>query len=232
MQNQNYDHQESFQSKNQKSQESSTSLENSLDQFVDSVFQLIMGIQDYQSPFARREPYSPEEAERLCKEITQKAALKTAGISATASLPGGFIGFVTILPELLMIFRIQGMLVKDIASIYGKEAQLTKELLLFSLFKNGSAHLFRKFVEESGVRILIRPATVRAFQAVLQKLGLTISRRILRKNLTRWVPIAGAALTGSFTYFDTLSVGKNAVEIFSKEIQVYPLLESPSETES
>lgn len=229
LQNQKSSSQDSF--KNQKEEFSSKENLNpssALDQFVDSLFQMIVGVEEYVSPFRRNEPYPPYEAEKLTDELIKNAAFKTASISATCALPGGFAGFLTILPELIMIFRIQGYLVKDIASIYGKEAQLTKELLLFSLFKNGGAHLFRKFVEETSVRILIRPTTVRAFQGFLKSIGLTVTRRIIRKNLTRWIPLAGAALTGGFTYFDTMSVGKNAKELFSKDIIIYPLLNDKS----
>jgi uncharacterized protein (DUF697 family) len=137
----------------------------------------------------------------------------------------------TLLPELLLIFRIQGYLVKDIASIYGKDAQLTKELLLFSLFKHGGAHLFRKFIEETGVKIMIRPTTVRAFQVVLQKIGLDFTRRVVRKNLSRWIPFAGAAITGGFAYYDTKAVGSNAKSIFSKEILLLPEINESSSTQ-
>ncbi len=202
------------------------------DEMFQSLVQLISGIEDYRSPFCREDGLPSPNADSLCEEIIQQASWKTAAISATCSLPGGPIGFLTILPELIMIFRVQGYLVKDIAAIYGKDAQLTKELLLFSLFKNGGAHLFRKFVEETSVKILIRPATVKTFQTLLEKVGLSISRRILRKNLTRWVPLAGAVMTGGFTFFDTTTVGRNAKEIFSKEIIFQTSLpeDAPSKT--
>lgn len=183
---------------------------------------MIAGVEEYESPFRRADGQAHPEPEKLVDEITKSAAWKTGSISATCSLPGGALGFLTLLPELIMIFRIQGYLIKDIASIYGKDAQMTRELLLFCLFKHGGAQLFRKFIEETGVKILIRPTTVRAFQAVLQKIGLDFTRRVLRKNMTRWVPLAGAAITGSFAYFDTKAIGKNAKEVFSKEIILLP----------
>ncbi|WCL49421.1 hypothetical protein [Leptospira sp. GIMC2001] len=191
---------------------------NGLDDFLQKMVELVSGIEDYQSPYSG----SDRPPEELTEEIIKNAAWKAGTISATCSLPGGAFGFLTLVPELVMIFRLQSYLVKDIAAIYQKEAQLTRELLLFCLFKHGGAHLFRKFIEETGVRILIRPTTVRAFQSILQKLGMDISKRVLRKNLTRWVPFAGAAITGSFAFFDTKAVGKNAIDIFSKDIVILP----------
>lgn len=189
-----------------------------LEHFLQSMVQLISGIEDYKSPYLLEKGKNHPNPEALVREVIKSASLKAGTISATCSLPGGAFGFITLLPELILIFRVQGNLVKDIASIYGKEAQLTKELLLFSLFKHGGAHLFRKFIEETGVKIMIRPTTVRAFQGILQKIGLDFSRRVVRNNLSRWIPFAGAALTGSFAYFDTRTVGTNAKAIFTKEI--------------
>jgi hypothetical protein len=197
-----------------------------VEQFLQGMVQLVSGVEDYVSPFHREDGLAHPNPEILVEEISKSAAWKAGSISATCSLPGGALGFLTLLPELIMIFRVQGYLIKDIATIYGKEAQLSRELLLFCLFKHGGAQLFRKFIEETGVKILIRPTTVRAFQAMLQKVGLDFTRRVLRKNMTRWVPLAGAAITGSFAYFDTKAIGKNAQQVFSKEII---LLESPIE---
>jgi hypothetical protein len=188
---------------------------NDLDIFLQKLVEMLSGIQEYKSPYSK----ITENPELVVDEIIKNCAWKASTISATCSLPGGVFGFFTLLPELVMIFRIQGMMIKDIASVYGKEAQLNRELLLFCLFKHGGAHLFRKFIEETGVKILIRPTTVRAFQALLQKVGLDISKRVLRKNFTRWVPFAGAAITGTFAFLDTKAVGKNTKEIFTKEIE-------------
>lgn len=205
---------------NQKNSSISPTQKPGLEEFLERMFEFLSGIDSYESPYANYTSLDDEDRLRIAKDLTNQSALRAGTISASFSLPGGPIGFLTLIPEVFMIFRIQGNLVKDIASLYGKEAQLTKELLMFSMFKHGGAHLFRKFIEETGVRVLIRPTTVRAFQGLLQKLGLTISRKILKKNLARWVPFAGAAITGSFAYFDTKTVGQNALDLFSKEISI------------
>lgn len=189
-----------------------------MDLFLQKIVEMLSGIQSYQSPYKE----IVDNPEIIVEEIIKNASWKAGTISATCSLPGGAFGFLTLLPELIMIFRIQGTMIKDISCIYGKETQLNRELLLFCLFKHGGAHIFRKFVEETGVKVLIRPTTVRAFQALLQKIGLDISKRVLRKNLTRWIPLAGAAVTGTFAFMDTKSVGNNTRQIFSKIIEIVP----------
>lgn len=54
--------------------------------------------------------------------IARKAATKAAAVSGTLALPPGPAGLVTIVPDLIAIWRIQQAVVADIAAIYGKTA--------------------------------------------------------------------------------------------------------------
>ncbi|MBM9591655.1 hypothetical protein JWG41_14450 [Leptospira sp. 201903075] len=182
--------------------------------FLDGLVELFAGLEDYRSPYAP----TIQPPDNLIQELVQNASFKSGLVSATCSLPPGPLGILSILPELLFVYRIQGHLILDIAALYGKEVQVTKELLLYCLFKHGGAHVFRKIIEESSLKILIRPTTVRVFQTMLEKLGLMISKSILRKQFARWIPIGGAVVTGTFAYYDTKRVGKTAMDLFSKEI--------------
>ncbi|TGL15336.1 hypothetical protein [Leptospira meyeri] len=193
--------------------------------FLDGLIELFAGLEDYRSPYAP----TIQPPDDLIRELVQNASFKSGLISATCSLPPGPLGILSILPELLFVYRIQGHLILDIAALYGKEVQVTKELLLYCLFKHGGAHVFRKIIEESSLKILIRPTTVKVFQTLLEKLGLLISKSIIRKQFARWIPIGGAVVTGTFAYYDTKRVGKTAMDLFSKEIhaeEIRELLES------
>ncbi|MCW7491362.1 hypothetical protein ND861_01705 [Leptospira sp. 2 VSF19] len=193
--------------------------------FLEGLIELFAGLEDYRSPYAP----TIQPPENLIQELVQNASFKSGLISATCSLPPGPLGILSILPELLFVYRIQGHLILDIAALYGKEVQVTKELLLYCLFKHGGAHVFRKIIEESSLKILIRPTTVKVFQTMLEKLGLMISKSLIRKQFARWIPIGGAVVTGTFAYYDTKRVGKTAIELFSKEIhaeEIRELLES------
>lgn len=189
--------------------------------FLDGLVELFAGLEDYRSPYAP----TIQPPDNLIQELVQNASFKSGLISATCSLPPGPLGILSILPELLFVYRIQGHLILDIAALYGKEVQVTKELLLYCLFKHGGAHVFRKIIEESSLKILIRPTTVRVFQTMLEKLGLMISKSILRKQFARWIPIGGAVVTGTFAYYDTKRVGKTAMDLFSKEIHAEEIRE-------
>ncbi|TGL86778.1 hypothetical protein EHQ68_15925 [Leptospira congkakensis] len=189
--------------------------------FLDGLIELFAGLEDYRSPYAP----TIQPPDNLIQDLVQNASFKSGLISATFSLPPGPLGILSILPELLLVYRIQGHLILDIAALYGKEVQVTKELLLYCLFKHGGSQVFRKIIEESSLKILIRPTTVRVFQTMLEKLGLLISKSIIRKQFARWIPIGGAVVTGTFAYYDTKRVGKTAMELFSKEIHAEEIRE-------
>lgn len=193
--------------------------------FLDGLVELFAGLEDYRSPYAP----TIQPPDNLIQELVQNASFKSGLVSATCSLPPGPLGILSILPELLFVYRIQGHLILDIAALYGKEVQVTRELLLYCLFKHGGAHVFRKIIEESSLKILIRPTTVRVFQTMLEKLGILISKSIIRKQFARWIPIGGAVVTGTFAYYDTKRVGQTAMDLFSKDIhaeEIRELLES------
>ncbi|MDF3820700.1 hypothetical protein P3G55_12355 [Leptospira sp. 96542] len=183
--------------------------------FLEGLIELFAGLDDYRSPYAP----TIQPPGDLIRELTKNASYKSGLVSATCSLPPGPLGILSILPELLFIYKIQGQLVKDIAALHGKEIHVTRELLLYCLFKHGGAQVFRKIIEETSLKVLIRPTTVRVFQSALERIGVFISKSIIQKQFVRWVPLGGAVVTGTFAYFDTKRVGKTAEELFSKEIE-------------
>ncbi len=187
-----------------------------METFSERAFQLFTGLESYQSPYAE----SISNPEELVKDLTESAALKAAGISAGLSLPGGFVSLITILPELFLVYRIQGQLVKDIASLYGKETFVNRELLIYCMFKQTGIQFMERLVEDIGTKIIIRPSTLKFLENVLQKIGIQISKRLMKNSLLKWLPIVGAVLTGGLTYLDTKYVSSTAVGMFSKKIEM------------
>lgn len=57
---------------------------------------------------------------------------------------------------LIAMWRIQSQLVSDIASVYGKTANLGKEHMLWCLFKHSAAQAFTDVAFRAGERYLIR----------------------------------------------------------------------------
>ncbi len=154
------------------------------------------------------------------RALATAAARKAGAISTGLSLPPGPVGMLTILPDLLAIWNLQSKLVADIASAYGKTAFLTRESMVYCLFKHGGAALLRDVVVRTGERFVVRPTTLRVMQNLLSKVGVRTTQRALGQTLARYVPLLGAAAIGAYAYYDTSKVAANAIELFSSEIVI------------
>ena len=151
-------------------------------------------------------------------QVSRAAARNASLISGSMALPPGFLGWLTVLPELYGVWKLQAQMVSDIASIYGKQSTLGREQLLYCLFKHVSAQLFRDVVVRVGERVVVREASLKVLQAIAQQVGVKVSQAMLGKSLSRFVPLIGAVGVGAYAYFDTLQVAKNAVELFEREM--------------
>lgn len=153
----------------------------------------------------------------------KSASLKAASVSAALAIPPGPLGMITVLPDLLLIWRIQAQMVSDIAAIHGKAGFLTREAMLFCLFKHGASQLFRDIVVRVGERYVLRRTSLRMVQKVCERLGLRVTQRMLGASISRWIPIAGAVAVGWYTRYDTKQVGESALELFSKDLSTEDL---------
>jgi len=154
------------------------------------------------------------------KVIARTAALKAAAYSAGLALPPGPLGFFTILPDLKIIWGIQQQVVVDIAACYGKSASVTREVMIYCLFRHAAAILVRDLVVRVGERLLVRRVALRTIQALLGRIGIRLTQKIIGSTVSRWIPFLGAAGIGVYSYFDTQAVAKTAMELFPGDFQI------------
>ena len=152
--------------------------------------------------------------------ISRIAARRTSLVAGSLSLPPGFLGWLTVVPELISVWKIQAQMVADIAAIYGKQKSLGREQMLYCLFKHVSAQLFRDIVVRVGAKVVIQQTTQKMIQSIAQQLGIKLTHKIISKSAARFVPFLGAVGVGAYAYFDTLQVAKNAVELFEGDITI------------
>jgi hypothetical protein len=174
----------------------------------DAILKLVSSIPSSSEPTAA-------DPKARSQRLATTAARKAAAISAGMALPPGPIGMLTIIPDLLAIWKIQRQLVADIARVYDKTAALTRESMLWCLFKHGAAALLRDVVVRVGERFVIKRATLRLFQQLLAKISVRITQRVLGRTISRWVPLIGALSVGAYAYYDTSQVAASAIELFS-----------------
>jgi hypothetical protein len=162
---------------------------------------------------ATTEQKSPLPRERV-RAIQTTAALKAAAVSGTLALPPGPYGIATLIPDLLVVWRIQAQMVADIAGAYGRAATLSQEQMLYCLFRHAAAQVVRDLVTRVGERIVFRQATLRALQTAAAKIGVQVSQRMIAKSVARWLPVVGSLGVAGYAYYDTAQVGATAIELF------------------
>jgi hypothetical protein len=159
------------------------------------------------------ETAAPEPLDRA-RAIINAAAARAAMVSGGLALPPGPLGLLTIIPDLVAIWRIQAQMVADVAGIFGRTAELTREQMLYCLFKHAAAQLVRDLAVRVGERVLIRRLSSDALRELLKKIGVRVSERLIGKSVSRWLPIVGAVGAGAYAYYDTAQVGKTSIELF------------------
>ena len=139
-----------------------------------------------------------------------KAAGKASLTAGAFAIPLGPIGWLTILPEMVAVWRIQAQLVVDIAALHGRKPSITREQMIFCLFRHTAAQAVR-----AGERLIVQQVTMQVLKKVAEAIGVKIARRVVGKGLTRWLPVIGVVGVAGYAYFDTVQVGSAALEMFS-----------------
>lgn len=161
-----------------------------------------------------------DQPEARAHAIGRAAARQASMLASTMALPPGFFGWLTVLPELVGVWKLQSQMVADIAGVYGKSASMDREQMVYCMFKHVSAQLFRDVVVRVGERFLIQRASSAVMQSVVQKLGIKVTQSVLGKGVSRFVPLLGAVGVGAYAYFDTRQVARTAIELFSSDIVI------------
>jgi hypothetical protein len=155
-----------------------------------------------------------ENSDEKIKKLIRQAAVKASLVSATLSVPAGVTGVLTSIPDIAAIWRIQAQLVSDIAATYGKFAQLSREAMVWCLFRHSAAQLVRDIAVRTGSRIVVQKVSFAVLEALLKKIGLKVSTKFLGRAALRAIPAIGAIGNGAYSFYDTTEVGKTAAAYF------------------
>ena len=170
---------------------------------------------------ASQEPPAQQPRARAT-QIAQRTKRRTAAISAAAALPPGPLGWLTLLPEAVAVWRLQAQMVSDIAAAYGRSPALTPELMLHCLFQHAANRATGGLVVRVGERILVRRMSLQALQPVARAVALRVTRRTVARGVARWLPGVGSVVIATYAWFDTGTVARTAIDAFSRPIEVNP----------
>ncbi|PCI36277.1 MAG: hypothetical protein COB53_10180 [Elusimicrobia bacterium] len=155
-----------------------------------------------------------EEPEAAIEEFSGDAARDAALITGALSLAPGPAGMATILPELAAVWRRQARLVADIAAVTGKSDELTKEIMMYCLYRHVARKAMKNLLISGGEGVLVGRAKRRAMHEALSVLTARLAKRVAARAAARWVPVVGAGALAVYSYQDTQMVGKTAREVF------------------
>jgi hypothetical protein len=161
-----------------------------------------------------RETRSDNPHERALA-IRKMAALKAAAVSGTLALPAGPLGLLTVLPDLIAVWRIQAQMVADISGAFGTTMLLGREQMLYCLFRHAAAQVMRGIGTRVGERVVFNRASLGVIDAVARRLGVRVSEHVVARSVSRWIPIVGSVGVAGYAYYDTARVAATAVEVFA-----------------
>ena len=156
------------------------------------------------------------------RSLARTAARKAAATSGSLALPPGPLGLLTLVPDLIAVWKIQSQLVADIAAVYGRSATLTKEQMVYCLFRHLASQAVRDLVVRAGERWLVQRASLALLQTVASRIGVKLSKKMIGSSLSRWLPLVGALGVGAYAYYDTNQVASTAMELFERDIELHP----------
>lgn len=150
--------------------------------------------------------------------ITARAGRRAFITSASLSLPPGPVGWLTVLPELVAIWKIQAQMVADIAGAFGQKSTLTREQMLYCLFRHTAAQAVRDLAVRAGQRVVVRHVTGRALRNMADRIGVRFSHRAVRHGVSRLLPVVGSIGVGAYAWMDTRQVAHTSIAMFSRPI--------------
>ena len=177
-------------------------------------------ILDYVGHTPATAEHRKERPESRARAIASTAARQAAVTAGTLTLPPGPLGWLTLLPQLRALWKLQTQMVADIAGCYGRTTELGREEMLYCLFRHTDAQAVRDLVAGIGQRFVVHRASRPEVQAVALKIALHISQRVIGKVIARWIPVFGALGASAYAYYDTSQVARTAIDFCAGVIDV------------
>jgi hypothetical protein len=153
---------------------------------------------------------------RRARALAHSAATRAAMTAGGLALPPGLLGWLTIVPELLAVWKMQAQMVADIAAVYGNDTRVTREQMIYCLFRHTAAQAVRDLAVQVGGRLLVQQASLGVLQTAAHSVGVHLTQHAISKGISRWLPVAGALGVGAYAYYDTRHVAQTAIALFER----------------
>jgi hypothetical protein len=148
-------------------------------------------------------------------EMIDEAARKAFKISTALGLIPGPIGFVSIIPEVVALTKLQINLIYRIARHYNRRETVDEEIILLILANVMGVAGGEALIRKAGAALVIKSANTRAVRALARRIGTRIIDRAAEKAIGRWIPLLTAPLFGYFSRSLTRRIGMEANRLLS-----------------
>ena len=156
---------------------------------------------------------------RTVEQLISSASRKAFVISCTAAIPPGFFGWATIIPELIMITKIQINLIYSIAKFYNQSDKVMISLLAI-IFSNAlGLELGKGVLKKAGVGIIISKTSAKLLEPILKNISVKTLSKLIARLPSRWIPLIAAPFFGAWSASNTKVIGYEANRLFSKNIK-------------
>ena len=184
---------------------------------INSAFDYVI---ENRSDYYRKNPSNLPQLDSVSGLISSYTR-NNAAISGGASLIPGPWGMAAVIPELTLVIRNQIQMVYDIGVANGKQAQLTKELLI-GIFLTAMGSSAGSLLTIHGGKILVRRASLQVIQKIIAMLGGRVTQQVIKSTVSKWLPVVGAGAMAAWTGYMTKNIGEKANELFKLEIEDDP----------
>lgn len=142
-------------------------------------------------------------------QIVEAYAKKNMMLAAASSIVPGPFGVLGSIPELLLNFDNQMSMIYDLGCAHGKEALLTKELLLDIPTMAFGGKVDLAALQDQAAGAVESPREILIDKA--QVLGEALVDRTLKRSVVQFIPVAGPVLMGTWAKLATSRVSKSSV---------------------
>lgn len=149
--------------------------------------------------------------EQIAQRLIRSAALKAATTGAVAGGVGGPLALLTMAPDIFNLVRQQSRLILAIAFLHERTPNTPdrlKEVTATLAISTGAA------ASRRGIVMLLEKGLG---SGIAYKIAKKLAGRMLARKLPTLAPIAGGAIGGAVNYLAVRSVGRLALDYYSKE---------------
>lgn len=185
------------------------------EQIAEQLFPLFDSVLDERAKHYEKNPGSvprPAELDRLIKAYARQCSFLVGGCNL---IPGPW-GLLAIVPEIMGVMKFQLEMIYDIGRAYGCK-KITRELLL-GILLSGSGSGAGGLIVIQGSKVAVKRASLRMIQKLVQALGGKVTQKLIKSVLAKWIPLVGAAVLATWSYYSTTKLGENACQILSKDV--------------